>query len=463
MKLRSGTKSSLADFGLVVAGLAITALYAGWGRPLWIDEFVQFAMGGMDLGEALQTIWNTTGGRGVNWGQTGIYYFLDYLLGSLFGASLFAVRLPSIVAAFMMLMSAILFLRLCGISRVWQAVMLLAFVGQSSLMYYTGEARPYMPMASFTVAALAYYRFPLYRRRSWFARGIGVYALIIGSVFHPYWIIFLGVVLVFSIWCAVRSGTLTRSWSAFARFLNPALLVPGVALYFLVAATTWLKSRTSMSYDPFEFVGSTAGWVRTMFGTHLPILYLPPIFEIPYRAPQLEWLNPTRVLALVVLLLMTVLPIASIRLRRSIAPPAVLLWAGVMTTVVLSVLSYSQGYWIVQRQWLGGISLVTVAVVWFFAELTQSAALRRSWLWKVPGILFVLVVASSAFTAISGELSRISNRGASWVSIEAEDRSRAELVEYTRSTRDWVYLANVNIARGGGVWREVAGYYGVGP
>ncbi len=163
------TRARLADVGLVVLAVFITIINSGFSKPLWIDEYLHFAMGSLTFTEAIQVIAETTG-DGVNWGQTGTYLFLDYLLGNLFGANLWALRAPSIISGFILLLAAVYFMRARGLSRPWQLIALLILGSQWTLMYYVGEARPYLPMAASAVAVLAYYSVDVRRRSSLPAR-----------------------------------------------------------------------------------------------------------------------------------------------------------------------------------------------------------------------------------------------------------------------------------------------------
>jgi hypothetical protein len=73
------------------------ALYMSLGRPIWIDEFLHFAVAAIpSSAPAWQTI--TRSITGVNHGQTGVYMMLDYWLLSAFGANAVVLRLPSILS-----------------------------------------------------------------------------------------------------------------------------------------------------------------------------------------------------------------------------------------------------------------------------------------------------------------------------------------------------------------------------
>jgi len=189
-------------------------------------SFVQYAMGGMDFEYAMKTIdWTTIE---VNQGQTGIYHLMDYALMQIFGASAIALRLPSLIAAAVMLFSAVTFIRVKGFAFGWQVLMLLALGGSSFLMFFAGEARSYMPMAASAVAMLAFYSFEVSERRAVTPRILAVLGILLGSVMHPYWIIFFGLVLLRHLFLLTTQGFRGVSLGGFYRFSSPAYGISGV-------------------------------------------------------------------------------------------------------------------------------------------------------------------------------------------------------------------------------------------
>jgi hypothetical protein len=105
-----------SDASMWVVAVFVTIAYSGFGKPIWIDEFLHFAFGAMGTSEAL-TVLNRSLGAGVNWGQTPTMFILDHILLANFGANLWVLRLPSAIAGFVMIMLAVYFLRLRGIGK----------------------------------------------------------------------------------------------------------------------------------------------------------------------------------------------------------------------------------------------------------------------------------------------------------------------------------------------------------
>jgi hypothetical protein len=96
-----------------------------------------------------------------------IYMLVDFWLLKLFGASSFALRLPSLLSAVWLLVCATMVLGSRGLGNMWKLALILALLAQTSLMNFAAEARPYMPLAAATMGTLTYYAAPIERRRGW--------------------------------------------------------------------------------------------------------------------------------------------------------------------------------------------------------------------------------------------------------------------------------------------------------
>src|SRR4051794_23138357 len=229
------------DGALAVWAVVAIGLYSSYGRPIWTDEFLHFALGGLpSAGDAVSVIHHTT--AGINFGQTGAYMFADFLLLKAFGASSVALRLPSLLSGVVLLISALVFLRTRGVGYLGQFVLLAALVGQSTLMYYVGEARPYMPLAASVVGVLAYYSIPIDRRTHWAARVLGWGAVVLGCMMHPYFPIYWAPLVAF---CYVDARARAHAnifiFRDIARFINIPLAVVGSAIFVVLGAYTWMQ------------------------------------------------------------------------------------------------------------------------------------------------------------------------------------------------------------------------------
>lgn len=431
-------RKTLADLGLVLAGAVVLILYSSYGRPIWIDENLHFAMGQMDVGYVLKTIHNTT--TEINHGQTGVYMFIDWILLRVLGANSVALRLPSLVAGGALLFCAVMFFRVRNFSYAWQYLILVVLAGQSFLMYFVGEARPYMFLAATAVATLAYYQYSPALRKSWVPRFIGIFGVCVGALMHAYYPLMLVIILFFSVSTAVRDGSLQRNTRSFLTFLNLPLLVTGAILYLAVGAFTWLRGTPEFGYDPFQSLGSPQGAVESLIRDHFSTIW--------------DWGNTWIVLVLVVVISLS---LGRFRGVGRLAAPLALLFLAVGSSFVVSLASYLRDYWIMERQWVAGIALGSVALVWFFAELYKAGSRTDSWALRVPAFVFAALALISCYGAVQGQISMLQSYREAKLALESDTRTLDQLIS---ERSEWPYIANINIARGGQVWPIFTEWYG---
>lgn len=436
------TKRLWPEIGLWISGTVILIAYAGLWRPIWFDEFLHFAMGGMTFEYALKTIDYTT--IEVNHGQTGVYMLLDWVLLQIFGANAIALRLPSLLSAALLLAAAVTFLRLRGFSYGWQYLVLLSFAGHTALMFFTGEARPYMPLAAASVAVLAYYQYRIDNRRRLWPLILGISGIIGGALFHPYIVYMIALLLPFSIWMAVRDGRITWKTKQILRFMNLPLLITSGVLFLVIGQLTWMRRVLSFGYGPLDMMGNS--WSATI-----------------QRGVVNHFANQTTPWFWVAgLAVITFIAIALTRFKVSsrIVPPLVLIAIGVGSSIAVSALSAMRTYWILERQWVAGIALVVVGSVWFFAELLNASRSNNLVILRFPVAAFIILTTASAVISLSTQV-RITNQDRiAYSEFHQETRGETELQpEQVNDDAGYVYAANVNAARGGPVWTMYVDWY----
>lgn len=435
-------RAPIAKIGLWLLGALVLVLYMRPWRPIWLDEFLHFAMGGMTWEYALRTIDYTT--IEINHGQTGIYMLVDWLLLQMFGASAVALRLPSLLAAGLLLAAAVSFIRLRGLGYLWQFVVILALALHSSLMFFTAEARPYMPLAAAGIAVLTYYQFDMASRRSFWPIFLGVSGIIGGALLHPYIIYIIAVLLPYSIWLAIRDGRIQLSISEVIRFANPWLLVSGALVFIIVGQLTWMRRILSFGYDPLELLASS--WSQA--------LEIATLNHFANRSTSLTWIVGLAALTLVVFIL------TKFRYSKAIIPPLVLLLLSIASSVTVSALSAYRDYWILERQWVAGVALTSVALTWFFAEVFRASQTRNRFLPALPTLAYILLVVIGSVSVFLSQWQTNIQERSNYQQFIAEERSESELRPSELNDYDaFIYAANVNVARREPVWTMFVDWY----
>ena len=345
--------------GPALLGLLSTALivlYASIGRPLWIDEFLHFAFGGFT---STLSAWLAMRHsiHAWNFGQTGVYMLVDYWLLKLFGANLIALRLPSLLSAGLMLWAGFEFLTKRRYGTLWQITLIVCYLGQTTLMYYTGEARPYMPLAGASVGAFTYYILTPEERGSRSIRILGWLSILWGAAVHPYFAFYWLSLYSFGFLMAVYEERATFSWKSAFHHLNAPLAVIGSVIYFWIGFATWIRHDSKLYFYPFQYISKAK-----FYETFVDLCH----FQFLGKLGS-SWLLFTVILCLVHFCLNADAKPFSKRLL----PPCLLIWVVMLLSVFISWESFKHHYWILMRQWVASLALIPIAFVWFGAELTN--------------------------------------------------------------------------------------------
>lgn len=422
---------------LVMLAMGIVALHSAFTRVIWIDEFLHFALAAQSPNEILDTIYKTTG-NGINHGQTGAHFLLDAALIKVFGPSTFFLRLPSYIAGIILLLSAAAFMRVKAKAFIWQILVIIALGAQSKMAESIGDARPYIFLASTIVAALAYFSFSSAQQNSWLGRGIGAFAILVGAIFHPYWLpLIIGVVFLTWIFSSLES----QSWSL-RKLIHHSrwrFTFTGLILYFAVGALTWMKNSPNFSFDPFEYIPAEY-FVFTFEASHFAFLY------------RFEVIAPFMVIVAVAIIS---------RLRKFSNPiwsPLLLITFGLSSSVAFSAMSFLRDYWIIERQWIAGEALVAIGTVWLLAELARINGRWNSFFLHFIIVSMLLFILLSFGSAASQKITLLHQHSKDWAPIEVDPRSIEEIA-FSGVQYAWVLAANTNIYRGGEIDPVFRKYY----
>jgi hypothetical protein len=431
---------------LVALGALVLTAYASIGRPLWIDEFVHFALGGLPLDSATRVIYETT--SNLSHGQTGVYMLADVLLLKLGGANLFLMRLPSVLSGALLLASGVYFLRLKSLGILWQALLIAAFGAQSILMYHAGDARPYIVLVATTVAMLAYYETPSHLRRTWLPRSLGAFGILIGSVSHPYFLLFLPIVIAFAGWDLSRNHQLDLTRKSLVAFVNIRFVVPALVLYVCVGLLTWLKGSPDFRLDPWSTFGNDpANVIGSLIPAHFGFL-VPLATHIP-------------VVIAILMTALVALPLLALRTfgGQALAAPVVLTVVGLLSTAIVTAMSVIRSYWVFDRQWVVGMAFATLGSIWLLGRIWEMANSKGSIIWRLTILGLVALILANATLALTTRFISTLDDLAAWNTAlpGAQHPTLEDTATYDIDA--WVGLANLAVQQGGPIPPEVGWFY----
>ena len=432
---------------MVASALALV-LFSSWNRPLLYDEFVYFVAGSLSFSEMLSVIHETT--TNVNQGVTGAYLLTDWALMQLFGATDWALRLPSLVFGVLLIVYSLTFLRHKGVGAYGLTLFPVFLVTQELVMHYVGEARTYMPLAAATIGLLTYYSATPQWRTSLAGRATGWSAAIIGVLFHPYIALYWPVVLLFGYWTQHRgSHGDASSLRSIVRWANPPMVITGVIIFTAVASATWARGRATAFVDPFNF--------------------LPGPLPVEILAQNVYAFRPLAVTAVTA----SALIITAVALlarqpqssRRSTAKaliePAVLFVTAFLLALLVSLSSIVADFWIFPRQWIASAALAAIAIFWAGFVLCQQAACIST----ARGTTVAIALSAATAVAAAGVVVHQVTDLRDWNTREpASQPDRADLAQNLAragllTDAEWMEYAQVNADQGGRVWPEFRSYY----
>lgn len=434
----------------IAAAAVLVLLYGHILRPIWYDEFVYYVLGSYsDLG-AIWAVFRETAG-GENQGQTGVFQVaLGVILGT-FGGSLVSLRILSVAATVVFLASALLFLRMKGL-RTFGLVAFLALVaGSPQFMYYSVEARVYLPLAAACSLVLSMYSLPAEQKRQPWARVITWVAVLALAVIHPYAAIYLPLIVTFTYVddsLEQRHSLSVKAWLTWAGWQR---MTGAAVVYVVLASQTWLRGQAGFSADPWEFLDRPL-WLELLHE------HLVPVFTTWTALTQWGLLLALAVIGAVVMN-------GPRSLWVELRMPLLLMGMALGASILLVALSFTQGFWIISRQWIASIGLVLIAFSWLLWKLWLTLSrIRRSFGLTFAVVATAIIILNVAPIAV-WQLSNLKGSIADFpVQVEgnysqAALKSRIEAGDEI-STRDWVRFAHQNTVIGGRVWDEFQNYYG---
>ncbi|HEY9619555.1 MAG TPA: hypothetical protein V6C78_04255 [Crinalium sp.] len=431
---------------LLLLCLLCVALHASWERPIWIDEFLHFALGShRTTSEAWDTISQSV--TTVNHGQTGIYMLLDYWLLQFFGASRFWLRFPSILSAIILFGASVYLFHLWRMSFLWKVIGVLSLFSQGTLMFYVGEARPYMPLVAATVGTLAYYTIPTCNKRdSILLRALGLSFILFGVLFHPYFSIYWLTICIFTFvqkW--IEEDKFKLSISSFIYHADVPIFILGFTTYFILGFATWLKGKPDFSFDPFEWLKNDS--LSNVF------------FDLSHMQFLRGAVYPFLTLVLSMMLLIVFLPRLRATSLRLLISPTILLAFTFSISIFLSYVSFLQKYWILPRQWVASMALSALACVLFAHVIFKVLANFHIFVAIIWFGLFSTPILANAQQTFNTNLPQLIQATIP-VRLNYPNPLISEYqLQFPKNNDEWVSLANENIRQKGAVWSIFRAYY----
>ncbi len=418
-----------SEFWIAFAiSLVVVFVFSGFNRPLWIDEYLHFAIAGVSFDQAFDIMYLTN--TDVNHGQTWFYQIASIELLHLFGAGTLGLRSLSWIASLVTLLSAYLLFRTFSVKPILQILFLAGVVLVPTISFELGNSRSYVVLLMSTaLSTLALFTTMAPSRVPQHVKLLFTVGVTVGSLNHPYFAATL-LTLLAAVFLARR---LTFGENVFVTMKLMRFYVGVSLLSFMlsifVGQLTWMRGSRDFSYmDPFD--------------------WLPIGLEIFIGASLLV------VIGMIGSLTFYLREYRSRVLSPQLAAGLSLMIAGLSLCLLFSWISFLRNYWILPRQWLPGMllalfGLILVAAHYLFIKTPASKAPKG----KV-GQLGTLVVIMLVGIGMGSEMVQIQNNKVYWNELGLKDLEAAY-----GGPEFYVVAGNLNIKCGDSVWKEHAKFY----
>ena len=249
-----------------------------------------------------------------------------------------------------------LFLAERGLGLVTQFLALFLLAGQSGLMYYIGEARPYFPFAATAVGCLTYLTTDKTSPRWRYVRILGWISLYVGSVMHLYFLLALPAVLLFNLFYRSLASSTRPGWRQLLGWCRPKVVGGAVLLAVVVGWLTWMRPQETNQLGAFEWMGGNGYSAITRLGQ----------FHFEFMGT----VTAAAALLIIELFLMGWL-IFNHKCRKyaDLLASTVLLVFSIGTSLAIALSSVANSYAISPRQLVLGPALVVLSLSWQVGSL----------------------------------------------------------------------------------------------
>lgn len=422
-------------------------IYAFNNEPLWVDEVLHYAFGSYgfeDFKYVSDLIMSST--KNTNHGQTGFYFFLNYFFLNFFGSNIFALRLPTILSLFLIYYALMQITKFLNFSFKYKYLTFIGFSVNYSVIQYASEARSYLPLVS---ATILYFSFLIAKYEAGIKlRYVPWIAVIWGSLMHPYFVSY--VIVLSSIFILFHKHSIKkRIVKEFIKLQELYFIIFSVTLTLVIAKFTWLEREINFEgMNPLEYIGNIKDLIIYFFAGNIPF----GLFEINFAN-----------LVLVVLFYFFVITIALKFILdgyfNKIKIESIIILSVILLSLVLTVISFLQDYWILPRQWIASNAIITVSIFWIVHNhsITFNQKIDR----HIRSGFFVTLTLI-AIISIIDQLERIQNWNDYKKNIflnESEYKKICGNIDLIIGYNAWVDCANYDIYNGNAVNKIFKGYY----
>jgi len=414
--------------------VGVTAIFSGLNRPLWIDEYLHFALAGIPWSQTLEVMVATN--SNINHGQTFFYQIFSVGLLNAFGAGTFGLRALAWLATLITFLTAFSFLRIFAVGPSLRLLFVSTLILIPYFSFEMGNGRSYIVLiATTSIAALGLFSSvaheqPLRGIKTLFAVGV-----VVGALNHPYFpVVLLSLALALFL---VRYLLRKESLFSFLRDMRFELSFSILSGMVSIGAglLTWMRGSQDFSgLDPFksfkkfglpigvdEFV--VASWALLLFA-----------FATVYVA---FWRSKSR------------------PLDPKLAVGVSFIILGLGLSLLFSWISLWRNYWIIPRQWLPGAFLFFLGIILLMAYFLAKHNLNDGKTRRIVLASGTWVVVILFGIGVGRGIVEVRENTVFWRELSS-DQLQVEAIE---GNGFGVLAGNLNIKCGGPVWVEHSRYY----
>jgi hypothetical protein len=419
-----------SEFWIAFAvALVVVFVFSGFNRPLWIDEYLHFALAGLSFDQALDMMYATN--SNVNHGQTWFYQVVSVGLLHVFGAGTLGLRALSWFATLVTLLSAFLLFRIFSVRPILQFLFLAGVVLIPTISFELGNSRSYILVLMTTaLSTLGLFSTIVPVRMPKYTKLLFTIGVIVGALNHPYFpVVLLTLLVTLFLTRKLAFGEKVIATLEAVRFYVGVSFLSGLLSIF-VGLFTWM--RGSPDFDRMD-----------------PFYWLPIGIEIFVGSSLLFFIGTAG------MLFFSIRRCKNRLLSPQLAAGLPLIVAGTGLSLLFSWISLIRNYWILPRQWLPGILLVLFGVILVAAHfllINRPTSHNSKFMAARLGTLAVMTLVA---IGISREIVQIQNNRGYWdeLGLENLQASLGDPGEF------YTIAGNLNIKCGGSVWQDHARFY----